>query len=150
MPKNKALETAQKILDRMPGWQRAYADDAIERQLKGGGDMPQHPIQPLVIVGNVLRFKENKLVTYLLENGGIDMNHLAHLNFPKEDFEQFAQLIGYSWSGASTLSYMSEEVLQTAKIRYENPGADIRNIDWLRHRVEELETVLSRIQELIS
>ncbi len=47
---------------------------------------PRHPIQPLVEDGyGIIRFKENKIVRYLLDNGGIDMNKLAVLNFPQED-----------------------------------------------------------------
>lgn len=64
-----------------------------------------------------LRFKENAIVQYLLKNGGIDMNHLARLGdqFTDEDREQFAQLIGYSLSGFSDLSYVSNETYETAK-----------------------------------
>lgn len=57
----------------------------------------------------VIRFKENKIVTYLLERGSIDMNELARLNFSDEDRMQFAQLIGYSVGGYCELSYVSDE-----------------------------------------
>ena len=67
------------------------------------------PMQPLEMVGNVLRFKANAVVQYLLDNGGIDMNHLAMQNFSEEDRSQFAQLIGYSAAGWETLSYVSDE-----------------------------------------
>ena len=47
--------------------------------------MPRHPIQPLELDGEgVLRFKRNAIVCYLLDNGGIDMNKLAMLDFPRE------------------------------------------------------------------
>ncbi len=69
-----------------------------------------HPIQEIVKSKNgVLRFKENKIVTYLLDKGPFDMNHLAMQEFSKEDLEQFAQLIGYSVDGFSNLSYVSDE-----------------------------------------
>ena len=78
--------------------------------------MTQHPIQPLVTDQHgVLRFKENKIVRHLLDNGGISLNAIAVMDFTQEDREQFAQLIGYSHSGASDLGYMSDEVLEAAE-----------------------------------
>lgn len=75
----------------------------------------KHPTQPLENDGNcVLRFKENKIVRYLLDNGGISLNKIAMLNFPQEDEEQFAQLIGYSLSGFGSLSYVSDETYEAA------------------------------------
>ena len=75
----------------------------------------RHPIQPLVEDEHgKLRFKENKIVSYLLDNGGIDMNDIAILDFPREDREQFAQLIGYSHSGSSGLGYMTDAVWEAA------------------------------------
>ena len=67
------------------------------------------PLQPLIHDKHgVLRFKENKIVRYLLDNGGIDMNKLAMQGFDDSDSEQFAQLIGYSLSGFAELSYVKE------------------------------------------
>jgi hypothetical protein len=73
------------------------------------------PMQPLVIdqVGTV-RFKENAVVRYLLDNGGVDMNQLCTLDFSDEDRSQFAQLIGYSVSGYGELSYVSDESYERA------------------------------------
>ncbi len=68
------------------------------------------PIQP--IKDN--RFVENKIVSYLLDNGGIDMNKLAVLPFTDAERVQFAQLIGYSVSGFSTLSYVDDEAYAVA------------------------------------
>ncbi len=74
-----------------------------------------HPIQPLVKDNEgIIRFKENKIVTYLLDNGGIDMNKLAALQFDSNDYEQFAQLIGYSLDGFGLLSYATVEVYDKA------------------------------------
>ena len=82
--------------------------------------MAKHPIQPLVKDDHgVVRFKENALVRYLLDHGGLDMNKLAMVSFPREDREQFAQLIGYSHSGASDLSYMSDDVIEAARRAYD-------------------------------
>lgn len=70
----------------------------------------RHPIQPLVWDKHkVLRFKQNKIVRYLLDNGGIDLNQIAILGFSKEDQEQFAQLIGYSVGGFFDLDYVSRK-----------------------------------------
>ena len=72
-------------------------------------DGVKHPVQPLCEDKHgVLRFKANAIVRYLLDNGGIGMNALAVEDFTREDREQFAQLIGYSHTGAGTLSYMSD------------------------------------------
>lgn len=75
-----------------------------------------HPIQPLVEDDHgTVRFKSNAIVEYLLDNGGIDLNQIARKGFSRDDREQFAQQIGYSWSGAHDLGYMSDEVLITAE-----------------------------------
>ena len=75
----------------------------------------KHPVQPLVEDEyGVIRFKENKIVQYLLDKGPIDMNHLALEGFSQEDEEQFAQLIGYSLSGFGDLSYVSDETYNRA------------------------------------
>lgn len=75
----------------------------------------KHPIQPVFHDEHgVVRFKENKIVRYLLDNGGIDMNRIAILGFDQNDQEQFAQLIGYSVSGFGGLSYVSDDVYNAA------------------------------------
>lgn len=74
------------------------------------------PLQPIYKDEHgTLRFKENAIVSYLLNNGGIDMNKLAMLHFNQADREQFAALIGYSLSGFSELSYVSDEAYATAE-----------------------------------
>jgi len=74
------------------------------------------PIQPLYEdERGVVRFKPNAIVQHLLDNGGIDLNQIAGLDFSREDREQFAQLIGYSLSGAGDLGYMTDEVLDAAE-----------------------------------
>lgn len=71
------------------------------------------PMQPLVKdQAGVVRFKKNKIVHLLLilaNKHGIDMNELAVMDFTDEDRMQFAQLIGYSVSGYSDLSYVSDD-----------------------------------------
>jgi hypothetical protein len=56
---------------------------------------PRHPIQPIMTVDGVHRFRDNKIVRFLLEAGPYDLNKLALMNFSRADQEQFAQLIGY-------------------------------------------------------
>jgi len=56
----------------------------------------------------VLRFRENKIVRYLLDCGRFDMNDIAMMPFAREDRVQFAQLIGYSVSGFSELPYVDD------------------------------------------
>lgn len=72
-----------------------------------------NPDQITVIMKGVKRFKSNKIVEYLLDHGGLDMNKLTsfgiELKWPKRDWVQFAQLIGYSVSGWGTLSYVADE-----------------------------------------
>lgn len=70
----------------------------------------QHPMQPIALdKNNIPRFKENKIVTFLLDNGPNDMNSLARIPFENSDREQFAQLIGYSVGVFCELSYVSDE-----------------------------------------
>jgi len=76
--------------------------------------MSKHPMQPIVMVGNVIRFKQNAIVRYLLDNGGIDLNKIAVQGFSDEDQMQFAQLIGYSVSGYGDLNYASAESVAAA------------------------------------
>lgn len=85
--------------------------------------MTKHPNQPLVVdERGAVRFKENPIVSYLLDNGGIDMNHLAvkgfELGWTEDDKAHFAQLIGYSYSGWGTLSYVTDE-------RYESVDTEV-------------------------
>ena len=75
----------------------------------------KHPIQPIVTDEHgTLRFKTNKIVKFLLDNGGFDMNDLSMMDFTDNDREQFAQLIGYSVSGFGSLRYVSDETYYKA------------------------------------
>ena len=78
--------------------------------------MNTHPIQPLYKDDSgVVRFKENAIVSFLLDNGPFDMNALAVSQFSNEDREQFAQLIGYSLCGFGDLDYVSDETYERAE-----------------------------------
>jgi hypothetical protein len=78
--------------------------------------MTNLPMQPIVLDEHgTPRFLANPIVRYLLDAGPYDLNHLAKLpNIPREFWEQFAQLIGYSVSGFGDLSYAKDETVQIA------------------------------------
>jgi hypothetical protein len=90
----------------------------------------KHPIQPLVLDRGVVRFKENAIVSYLIDladkNSICDMNAIALLHFSDEDRAQFAQLIGYSLSGFGYLPYVSDKIYNAATaqpvMRKSNPS----------------------------
>ena len=70
----------------------------------------KHPIQPLQKdKQGVMRFKQNGIVRFLLDNGPFDLNTLHMMSFSREDRVQLAQLIGYSLSGFAELDYVSEK-----------------------------------------
>ena len=73
-----------------------------------------HPMQPIVMVNGVARFKQNAIVRMLLETSPLDLNKLACMEFSAEDSEQFAQLIGYSVGGYSDLSYVRKASVKAA------------------------------------
>jgi hypothetical protein len=71
-----------------------------------GCELPKHPTQPFVMKNDVLRFKSNKIIDWLFNNGHIDLNVILMMDFPIEDHRQLAQLLGYSISGYGDLSYV--------------------------------------------
>ena len=80
----------------------------------------KHPMQPIVRdTRGVYRFKRNAIVRWLLDVGGKDMNTIAVTPFSRGDREQFAQLIGYSVSGAGDLGYMSRSLIARADAKVE-------------------------------
>ena len=82
------------------------------------------PLQPIYKDGEgVLRFRKNEIVRFLLDAGQFDLHKLAMMSFPKEDWEQFAMLTGYSVCGFEELPYASEETWE----RVEEEVANRRN-----------------------
>lgn len=74
-----------------------------------------HPMQPISRDKyGTARFKENKIVSFLLDAYPGGLNALAMMPFSKEDQTQFAQLIGYSVSGLCDLSYIPNKVKDEA------------------------------------
>lgn len=107
----------------------------------------RHPTQPLVrdeVGHGILRFKSNAIVRHLLDHGGIDMNRLARMDFSREDWQQFAQLIGYSLSGYGDLSYVDNQAYEIAAKLAENPGADEKDL-----RIKYLEDKLASVRTAI-
>lgn len=101
----------------------AFAKPAAERadHVSDTGNKVGHPIQPLMTDHKgVVRFKANAIVRFLLDRGPFNMNDIAVEDFDSEDREQFAQLIGYSHSGAGDLSYVSDGVWYAAQTEYES------------------------------
>jgi hypothetical protein len=81
----------------------------------------KHPRQPVVYRdGNVIRFKENKIVCWMMEQGrarkGFDLNCIVDLyragEFSLEDLIQVDKLLGYSASGFCGLSYVPIEEVE--------------------------------------
>lgn len=105
-------------------------------------------MQPVHLDKNdVLRFRDNAIVRYIVDHaadvvhqgahaidpatgrpmhqGRLDLSKLATLDFPQEDREQFAQLMGYSICGYHELSYVSDESCAQASVLAKQvvPGA---------------------------
>jgi len=120
----------------------------------------KHPIQPLSQDENgVLRFKQNKIVAYIINwcaskngiagfppvyGGAPDLNQLALMNFPKEDRQQFAQLIGYSLSGYGELSYVDSDAYGVAQLMSEGKSETEARIEHLEIELRELRRSLQK------
>ncbi len=107
--------------------------------------MAKHPMQPLVKDNDgMVRFKQNAIVRWLLDAGPFDMNSIGALpNISVEDREQFAQLIGYSLSGFSELSYVTDATYARAeKYDSENDPTDGPGSS-LHHALEKLRAALT-------
>ncbi len=103
----------------------------------------KHPIQPIEDKDGTLRFKENAIVRHLLNHGqkhGCGLNELARMNFSREDHMQLAQLIGYSLSGYSELSYVDDDSYGAAEKMAEGKSEDTA-------RIEHLESELAALRE---
>lgn len=103
--------------------------------------MSKLPIQPIITdEDGVLRFRANKVVRYLLDHGGLDLNDLARkVRDCPEDWAQFAQLIGYSLSGFGSLSYADSDTYEVAdRMAREGMTEQEARIQYLEALLEEI------------
>ena len=101
----------------------------------------KNPIQPLERdKDGVVRFRENKIVRKLLDDGSFTMNDIALWDVSRDDRMQFAQLIGYSLSGFGDLSYADSETYDAADKMY--LGKDEKDA-----RIECLEELVSSVKD---
>jgi len=100
--------------------------------MKDGKPYSPQPMQPVVRDKNGdLRFRENAIIRHIVDHAGdvvhpgapaidpdtgrpyhqgaLDLGKLMAMDFPQEDREQFAQLMGYSIAGYHELDYVSDE-----------------------------------------
>lgn len=78
-------------------------------------------MQPIVLVDKVVRFKENRIVSWMLDQlrrANVNLNTIAstfdRTGKDKDDYQQLMQLIGYSVSGYGDLSCSDRNVLAAA------------------------------------
>lgn len=104
----------------------------------------RNSIQPAMDDGKaVIRFKENKIVRYLLDSHPtVDLNKLAVLNFSQDDRQHFAQLIGYSISGWSTLSYVDDDTYNAVKQMQDG-------VTETQARINSLQTELDYLRQIL-
>jgi len=98
------------------------------------------PMQPI----DDGRFVGNKIVRMLLDtHPAMDMNTIAMQSFTAQERMQFAQLIGYSLSGFSELSYVDDETYAAAEtIEAEGVSDTEARNDALRHQLACIRTGL--------
>lgn len=105
------------------------------------------PMQPVINDehGHV-RFDANLVVRKLLDESqkrGFGMNELACCDLPREHREQFAQLIGYSLSGASELGYFSTETIEAAHASFtEGKTEHEARADYLREQLDAFKVAI--------
>ena len=85
-------------------------------------DTLKHPMQPIGFDGGgnegqphgIVRFKENKIVRFLLDAGPFDLNQISCMEFNRGDYTQLMQLIGYSTCGYGELSTSPKKLVRKA------------------------------------
>lgn len=105
----------------------------------------RHPIQPVEEDSKgVLRFKKNKIVEKLLDDGPFDLNDIAYWDVSVDDRRQFAQLIGYSLSGFGDLSCCDNETYEAAYSMSQNSKSELQaRLGYFRELIEGLKTHLT-------
>jgi len=77
-------------------------------------DKDSWPVGPMVLVDGEARFRENKIVSWLLDQYS-DLNTIGVMGFSSADYEHFMQLIGYSMYGFFELSTATDAVCEQAE-----------------------------------
>lgn len=107
----------------------------------------KHPLQPIELIKGTPRFKRNAIVDFLAKD---KLNELAAMDFSNEDQEQLAQLIGYSLSGFSELSYVSDEAYEAAsKIYKEGKSEAEARIEYLEETLDAVRNGLKQIVPVV-
>lgn len=115
------------------------------------------PMQPISTGEDGLpRFEANTIVKRLLEFArlhGLGQQELASENHSQEDWEQFAQLIGYSLRGFDELSYVSGAAKKIAErmaeLGEDEQTARLRRAEMLLRELKSgLRHPISRLFEL--
>lgn len=108
----------------------------------------KHSIQPIrADEHGVLRFQGNPIVQHLLEEGSFGLNDLAGMDgFDQEDWEHFAQLIGYSLDGWGSLSYVSDTTFEVAEAMAHGESSKEKA---LHDRIEKLESDIRKVGEAL-
>ncbi len=100
------------------------------------------PVQPVDKDPNGhLRFVKNRIVNHLYNVGKANkcsMNDLADMDFTNEEWRQFAQLIGYSLSGYSELSYVDDAAYNEAVSASKNKDPRDAKIAYLEGELKAL------------
>lgn len=108
----------------------------------------KNPIQPLTKDPHgMLRFKSNAIVEHLLEvakKHGCGLNEIACMDFTPDDRQQLAQLIGYSLSGYSELSYVDDDAYGAATEMANGKKEDKARI---KHLERELKAVRAALRK---
>ena len=98
------------------------------------------PLQKLVMPLQPIekgRFVANRIIEALLDKSEIDLNDIACMEFTDQERIQFAQLIGYSLSGFSELSYVDDETYAAAEKAAEGQTEEEARNATLREQLEE-------------
>ncbi len=88
--------------------------------------MSEQPKQPIIHDDKgVVRFQSNKVVTWLLDAGRINLNEIGLLSFPIEDLMQFYMLIGYSVSGFGEIFFEHHGEKAEAMVNWADTEAEL-------------------------
>ena len=111
------------------------------------------PMQPVECdEKGVPRFRENKFVRLLLDQpNGLTLNDLVTLDYPKEDYYQLMQLIGYSVSAAPIphdLIHSADMIVAETDLDNVNAGEMLATPE--QARIRYLEKQLDDIRERLA